>query len=57
MSRLLCLLAALILPLHEAVAETADQKGLSIAMEMDRRDTGWGPRFSASRPTSTPAPT
>ncbi len=38
-----CLLAMLllILPLHNAIAETAEEKGLAIAVEADERDTGW----------------
>ena len=38
-----CLLAILllILPLHDAIAETAEEKGLAMAVEADRRDTGW----------------
>lgn len=31
----------LILPLHNATAETAEEKGLTIAIEADKRDTGW----------------
>ena len=31
----------LILPLHNAIAETPDEKGLAIAVEADQRDTGW----------------
>lgn len=31
----------LILPLHNAIAETAEEKGLAIAVEADERDTGW----------------
>jgi len=31
----------LILPLHNAIAETAEEKGLLIAVEADKRDTGW----------------
>ena len=31
----------LILPLHNASAETAEEKGLAIAVEADKRDTGW----------------
>jgi hypothetical protein len=31
----------LILPLHNAVAETPEEKGLAIAVEADKRDTGW----------------
>ena len=31
----------LILPLHNAFAETAEEKGLAIAVEADKRDTGW----------------
>lgn len=31
----------LILPLHNAIAETAEEKGLAMAVEADRRDTGW----------------
>jgi hypothetical protein len=38
-----CLLAILllILPLPDAIAETAEEKGLAIAVEADERDTGW----------------
>ena len=38
-----CLLLALllILPLHSVIAQTAEEKGLAIATEADRRDTGW----------------
>ncbi len=38
------LLTAMLLsvPLHETVAENPEEKGLAIATEMDRRDTGWG---------------
>ena len=38
-----CLLAILllILPLHNAIAETPEEKGLAIAVEADKRDTGW----------------
>jgi len=38
-----CLLAILllILPLHNAIAETPEEKGLAIAVEADTRDTGW----------------
>jgi outer membrane lipoprotein-sorting protein len=35
------LFLALILPLHNASAQTSEEKGLSIAQEMDARDTGW----------------
>ena len=37
-----CLLAILllILPLHNAIAESAEEKGLAIAVEADKRDTG-----------------
>lgn len=31
----------LILPLHNAIAETPEEKGLTIAVEADKRDTGW----------------
>jgi hypothetical protein len=31
----------LILPLHEALAQSAEEKGLALAVEMDKRDTGW----------------
>ena len=31
----------LILPLHNAIAGTAEEKGLLIAVEADKRDTGW----------------
>jgi outer membrane lipoprotein-sorting protein len=30
------------LPLHEVLAQSAEEKGLAIAEEMERRDTGWG---------------
>jgi len=38
-----CLLAILllILPQHNAIAETPEEKGLAIAIEADLRDTGW----------------
>ncbi len=38
-----CLLPILllILPLHNATAETPEDKGLAIAVEADKRDTGW----------------
>jgi len=38
-----CLLAILllILPLHNSSAETPEEKGLAIAIEADKRDTGW----------------
>ena len=41
--RAACLLLtlALITPLH-VFSETPEEKGLSIAREVDRRDTGWG---------------
>jgi hypothetical protein len=31
-----------LLPLEAPLAETAEEKGLAIAVEADRRDTGWG---------------
>lgn len=38
-----CLLPILllILPFHSATAETPEEKGLAIAVEADKRDTGW----------------
>ncbi len=42
MKRLLLLLPLLSLPLLELHAETPEERGLAIAMEADRRDTGWG---------------
>ena len=41
MSRLLLVLLALIAPLCDADAETPEQRGSAIALEMDRRDAGW----------------
>ena len=38
----LLLIPLLTLPLAEAPAQTPEEKGLAIATEMDRRDTGWG---------------
>ena len=35
------LIAALLAPVL-AIAETPEEKGLAIAVEADRRDTGWG---------------
>jgi hypothetical protein len=35
------LILLLTLPLPEVLAETPEEKGLAIAVEMDRRDTGW----------------
>jgi len=35
------LIALLVLPLPNVIAETAEEKGLAIAMEADKRDTGW----------------
>ncbi|NOZ09430.1 MAG: outer membrane lipoprotein-sorting protein [Gammaproteobacteria bacterium] len=40
LKRLLWILL-LTLPLHSANAKTAEEKGLAIAIEADRRDTGW----------------
>jgi outer membrane lipoprotein-sorting protein len=31
----------LILPVHNVIAETAEEKGLAIAVEADKRDAGW----------------
>ncbi len=31
----------LTLPLHEVLAQTPEEKGLAIAVEEERRDTGW----------------
>ena len=31
----------LILPLHEAAAQTPEESGLALAVKMDERDTGW----------------
>ena len=39
--QILTLTLLLILPLHNAIAETAEEKGLAIAVEADKRDTGW----------------
>ena len=36
------ILASLALPLEFAAAQSAEEKGLEIAREMDRRDVGWG---------------
>ncbi|MCK5432302.1 MAG: outer membrane lipoprotein-sorting protein [Gammaproteobacteria bacterium] len=41
MLQILTLNLLLILPLHNAIAETAEEKGLAIAVEADKRDTGW----------------
>ena len=38
----LWLAVCLILLLPEALAQTAEERGLAIAQEMDRRDAGWG---------------
>ncbi len=42
MNKWLLTLLLLIPPLPEALAETPQEKGLAIAVEMDQRDTGWG---------------
>jgi outer membrane lipoprotein-sorting protein len=42
MKKCLWLIVLLILPPHSAWAETAEEKGLAIAREADRRDSGWG---------------
>jgi outer membrane lipoprotein-sorting protein len=42
MTRLLTLLLPAILLGPSAMAETPEERGLAIAMEMDTRDTGWG---------------
>ncbi len=42
MLRWFSLLTILLLPLSEAIAETAEEKGLAIAIEADARDMGWG---------------
>ncbi|GMQ96368.1 MAG: outer membrane lipoprotein-sorting protein [Gammaproteobacteria bacterium] len=42
MNKWLLTLLLLIPLLPEALAETAQEKGLAIAVEMDQRDTGWG---------------
>ena len=41
MLQILTLNLLLILPLHNAIAETPEEKGLAIAVEADKRDTGW----------------
>lgn len=41
MQRCLLLLLGLVLFATESVAETAEEKGLAIAIEADQRDTGW----------------
>jgi outer membrane lipoprotein-sorting protein len=41
MKQLLWILPLLILSLPEALAETPEEKGLAIAVEADRRDSGW----------------
>lgn len=41
MKKLLTLLLLSILYSHNAAAETPEERGLSIAVEMDKRDTGW----------------
>jgi outer membrane lipoprotein-sorting protein len=46
MRRLLPILLLLSLPASEALAETPEQKGLAIAVESDRLDTGWADQIA-----------
>ena len=45
MNRLLLLIPLILLPLN-SLAETAEEKGLAIAVEADRRDTGFGDQIT-----------
>ena len=42
MKRLLLTMLLLSLPLESTLAQSPEEKGLAIAQEADRRDTGWG---------------
>ncbi|MBL4851127.1 MAG: outer membrane lipoprotein-sorting protein [Gammaproteobacteria bacterium] len=51
MTRLFVLLLISLLTLHNAFAQTPEERGLEIAIEADRRDSGFGDQVTAMRMT------